>query len=55
MVALRNCHAGVVATIVNTMPVIVLPLVIILYRERVSARAALGALVAVLGVALLKL
>jgi drug/metabolite transporter (DMT)-like permease len=55
MVALRNCHAGVVATIVNTMPVIVLPFVIIFYRERVSMRAFLGALVAVCGVALLKL
>lgn len=53
--AVRRCHAGVVTTIVATMPVIVLPLVVIFYREKVSLRAVIGAVVSVLGVALLVL
>ena len=53
MIALRRCHAGVAATIFSTIPVLILPLVILLYREKVSVRAAAGAILSVLGVALL--
>jgi drug/metabolite transporter (DMT)-like permease len=53
MVALRHCHAGIVSTIVATMPVLILPFSILLYRERVSLRAVGGALISVAGVALL--
>lgn len=52
MVALRHCPAGIVATIVCTTPVLILPFAIFLYRERVSLRAAGGAVISVLGVAL---
>ena len=55
LVALRHCPAGVVLTIVATMPVLILPFSIFLYRERVSLRAAGGALIAVAGVAMLVL
>lgn len=55
LVAVRHSPAGVVATILATMPVLILPLVILLYRERVSTRAFLGAIVAVVGVGLLVL
>ena len=55
MVALRHCHAGVVSTIVATMPVLILPFSILLYRERVSLRVLGGALIAVAGVAMLML
>lgn len=55
LVALRHCHAGVAATIISTTPILVLPFVIVLHRERVSLRAALGALLSVAGVALLVL
>ncbi|MGO8691978.1 MAG: DMT family transporter [Thermoguttaceae bacterium] len=55
MVALRYSPAGIVSTIVATMPVLILPFSIFLYHERVSLRAAGGALVAVAGVALLML
>jgi len=34
-------------------PVLVIPLVIVIYRERVSARAVVGAVLAVAGVVLL--
>ncbi len=55
MIALRHCHAGVVLTIVATMPVLILPFSILLYRERVSLRAVGGALISVAGVAMLML
>ncbi len=53
LAALSKCHAGVAATIIGTTPILVLPFVIVLYRERVSPRAAGGALLAVVGVAIL--
>lgn len=55
MIALRYCHAGVAATIISTTPVLILPFVIFLYREKVSLRAAGGAVLSVVGVALLVL
>lgn len=53
MVALRHCPAGVVTTIVNTTPVWVLPLTVLIYGERVSLRAIAGAVMSVAGVALM--
>ncbi len=50
MTALRYAPAGVVAAILATMPVLILPFVVLVYRERVSIRAVLGATLAVLGV-----
>ena len=55
LIALRHCHAGVVATIISTMPVLILPFVILLYHEKVSLRALGGAILSILGVALLVL
>ena len=55
MLALEHTAAGVTATIVNTTPVLILPFAIVLYREKVSLRAAGGAALSVLGVALLAL
>ncbi len=55
MVSLRYCHAGVVSTITNTMPVLILPFLIVIYHEKVSLRAAGGAVLSVLGVAMLVL
>ncbi|MHB1036599.1 MAG: DMT family transporter [Pirellulales bacterium] len=55
MVAVRNCHAGVAATIISTMPVLILPFVVFVYHEKVSLRAVAGAIVSVVGVGLLVL
>jgi drug/metabolite transporter (DMT)-like permease len=55
MIAVRHCPAGVVSTIIATMPVLILPGVILFYREKVSLRAAGGAVLSVVGVALLML
>jgi drug/metabolite transporter (DMT)-like permease len=55
MKALGLCSTGVVVTLVNTAPVMVLPLTVLFYKEKVSPRAALGAAISMLGVALLML
>jgi drug/metabolite transporter (DMT)-like permease len=55
MIALRNAPTGVVATIIATMPVLILPFSIFIHHEKVSPRAAFGAVVAVAGVAMLML
>jgi drug/metabolite transporter (DMT)-like permease len=53
LVALKLLPAGIAATLISTMPVMVLPLVMIFYKEKVSWRAAVGAIIAVAGVAIL--
>ena len=53
MLALKDCHEGVVTTILATIPVMILPFSICLYGERVSLRAFGGAVIAVAGVAVL--
>ena len=55
LVALQRAPVGVVATIIATMPVLILPFAIFVYREKVSPRAIGGAVLAVAGVAMLML
>jgi len=55
LIAVRDCHTGVAATIIMTTPVLILPFVIFVFREKVSPRAAGGALLSVVGVAVLML
>ncbi|HEV2845752.1 MAG TPA: DMT family transporter [Thermoanaerobaculia bacterium] len=51
--AVRNTVAGVAASIMALTPILIIPLVVLLRRERVGWGGILGALVAVSGVALL--
>jgi drug/metabolite transporter (DMT)-like permease len=53
MVAVANAPAGVAQTLMSLMPVFIIPVIWIIYRERTSWRGVLGAVVAVVGVALL--
>ena len=53
LVALQNAEVGVAMTLSGTSPVLVIPLVMLIYKEKTSARAWLGACLAVLGIALL--
>jgi drug/metabolite transporter (DMT)-like permease len=53
LVAVRHTSAGIAATIMATVPVLVIPLVIIIYKESVSLRAVLGAIITAGGVAIL--
>jgi drug/metabolite transporter (DMT)-like permease len=50
---LQNTYAGVAATLQSTSPIFVLPLAVFVLKERLTARAVIGALVAVGGVAVL--
>jgi len=53
LIAVKNTEAGIAAAIMATVPVLVLPLVIIFYKEKVSLRALIGAIITVTGVALI--
>jgi drug/metabolite transporter (DMT)-like permease len=55
MFAIKLIPAGIASTLFATMPVLILPMVMIAYKEKVSWRAAIGAAIAVLGVAILYL
>lgn len=50
---LQHSYAGVAATLQSTSPLFVLPLAVLVLKERVSLRAVFGAVVAVAGVAVL--
>jgi drug/metabolite transporter (DMT)-like permease len=53
LVALAHTSAGIAATLNSTSPILILPTVILYYKEHVSPRAAIGAAIAVIGVTLL--
>jgi drug/metabolite transporter (DMT)-like permease len=53
LIAVRETVAGVAASIMALTPVLIIPLVIVLRKERVGIGGFIGALVAVTGVALL--
>lgn len=53
MVALADTQTAIAQTLMSLMPVLIIPVVWIIYRERTSWRGILGALVAVVGVAIL--
>ena len=53
LIAVRAIVAGVAASIMALTPVLIIPLVVVLKRERVGIGGVIGALVAVTGVALL--
>jgi drug/metabolite transporter (DMT)-like permease len=53
MVAIAQAEAGVAQTLMSLMPVFIIPVVWIIYREKTSWRGILGAAVAVGGVAIL--
>ena len=53
LVAVKLTEAGIAAAIIATVPVMVIPLVIIFYKEKVSPRAIIGAIITAGGVAIL--
>jgi drug/metabolite transporter (DMT)-like permease len=53
MVAATYAEVGIAQTLLSLMPVMIIPVVWILYRQRTSWRGILGALIAVIGVAVL--
>jgi drug/metabolite transporter (DMT)-like permease len=55
LVAVRHTQTGIAATLMATTPLLILPLVRIFHGERISRRAVLGAMISVVGVAVLVL
>lgn len=53
LIAVENTKVGIAATLMSTMPIIMLPMVKYIYKEKLSWRAILGAVIAVIGVALI--
>jgi len=53
LAAVKHTEAGIAMAIMATVPVMVIPLVILIHKEKVSYRAVIGAVVTVGGVALL--
>ena len=53
LVAVQYTEAGVAATLMALVPVMIIPLTILVRRERVTPRSVIGAVVAVGGAALL--
>jgi drug/metabolite transporter (DMT)-like permease len=53
MVAVAYAQAGIAQTLMSLMPVLIIPVIWIIYRERTSWRGILGAIVAIIGVAIL--
>jgi drug/metabolite transporter (DMT)-like permease len=53
MIAVSNTPAGVAATLLSLMPVMIIPIVWVIYRQKTSWRGVIGAMVAIAGVAIL--
>ncbi|HYV50986.1 MAG TPA: EamA family transporter, partial [Dongiaceae bacterium] len=53
LVAVRHTKTGIAATLMATTPLLILPLLVLVEKEKVSARTIAGTLVSVIGVALL--
>ena len=53
LVAVKHTQAGIAMTLMSTFPVVVIPLAMIVHKERPSYRSVLGAIIAVIGVAML--
>lgn len=53
MVAIRFAPIGIASTIMALMPITILPMTAIVYREKISLRAVIGAIIACIGVAII--
>ncbi|OLS03806.1 EamA-like transporter family protein [Tissierella creatinophila DSM 6911] len=53
LISLQYTTAGVSATIISIMPIIIIPFSIIIYKEKITAKEILGAVLSVLGVGVL--
>ncbi len=53
LTAVKYTQAGIAMAIMATVPILIIPLVIIVFKEKVSPRAIIGAILAVIGVTVL--
>ena len=53
LVAINYTKVGIASTLMSTMPILMLPMIRIIYKETLTIRAITGAFIAVAGVAIL--
>lgn len=53
IVAIKYTETGIASTLLATVPVLILPMIVIVYKTKLSLRAVGGAVIAVIGIALL--
>jgi drug/metabolite transporter (DMT)-like permease len=53
MIAVTYAEAGIAQTLMSLMPVLIIPVVWVLYKQKTSRRGVLGAVIAVIGVSIL--
>jgi drug/metabolite transporter (DMT)-like permease len=53
LVAVKHAETGVAAAIMATVPVVIIPVTIVVYRQRPSTRAVIGAVITAIGIAIL--
>jgi len=53
IVAIKHTETGIASTLLATVPVLILPMIVIVHKTRLSWRAVIGAVIAVCGIALL--
>ncbi|MBI2091941.1 MAG: DMT family transporter [Deltaproteobacteria bacterium] len=53
LIALKYAPAGIAATLISTLPIAMLPIAIFVFKEKISWRAAIGAVISVIGVAII--
>lgn len=53
LIAVSYTYVGIASTLMSTVPIVMLPIVIVYYREKLSIFSILGAFVAVIGIAIL--
>ena len=53
LLAVQHTEAGVAATIMSIVPILLIPPAVLFFKEKITIREVIGSLVAVAGVALL--
>ena len=53
LIAIAYTYVGIASTLMATVPIVMLPIIIFYYKEKLSAISFIGAFVAVLGIAIL--
>ncbi len=53
MIAIKYAQAGIASTLLSTTPIMIIPVVYIAYREKINPRGIFGALIAVIGIAII--
>ena len=53
LIAVSNTYVGIASTLMATVPIVMLPIVILFYKEKLSTISIIGAFVAIIGIAIL--